>query len=468
MIKIVGVRFRNAGKVYYFDPKEFSLSVGDHVIVETSKGPEFGVITTGSKMVADDQVSQPLREVVRIATREDEEQLAEIRGREKEALKICRDKVHVHELDMKVVDAEYAFDGSKILFYFTADGRVDFRDLVKDLAGVFHMRIELRQIGVRDETRMLGGIGTCGRELCCATYLREFQPVSIKMAKEQNLSLNPAKISGACGRLMCCLKNEEDTYEFLNAKMPKMGAEAVCADGRSGKVVELDVLRQRVRVLFEEGETKELQYFPVEELTFYPRKKKDPSAQGQNPEKGRSKKNDHAGAKEDGAPAKERSAEAGNNRESAEDPSQGAESAEHSGTRKKSRRKKHRPEGAQEGSKEYNARREGSKEHDPARDGEKERGGARKSGSREQGRGGASAESRERGAQEQGRGGAPAGSRENSAQEQGKDGAPKKHRRRRNHKNASDQKDGGTKQTGGQAGRSHEMRIYADSGSNSD
>ena len=290
MIKIVGVRFRNAGKVYYFDPKEFALRIGDHVIVETSKGPEYGVITTGNKMVADDQVAQPLREVLRIATPEDEVQLAQIREKEKEALKVCREKAREHELDMKVVGAEYAFDGSKILFYFTADGRVDFRELVKDLAAVFHMRIELRQIGVRDETRMLGGIGTCGRELCCATYLREFQPVSIKMAKEQNLSLNPAKISGSCGRLMCCLKNEEETYEFLNARMPKMGAEAVTEDHRSGKVVELDVLRQRVRVLFEEGDSKELEYYPVEQLTFQPRKKKDPSAQGQD--KARDKKSE--------------------------------------------------------------------------------------------------------------------------------------------------------------------------------
>ena len=290
MIKIVGVRFRNAGKVYYFDPKEFALRIGDHVIVETSKGPEYGVITTGNKMVADDQVAQPLREVLRIATPEDEVQLAQIREKEKEALKVCREKAREHELDMKVVGAEYAFDGSKILFYFTADGRVDFRELVKDLAAVFHMRIGLRQIGVRDETRMLGGIGTCGRELCCATYLREFQPVSIKMAKEQNLSLNPAKISGSCGRLMCCLKNEEETYEFLNARMPKMGAEAITEDHRSGKVVELDVLRQRVRVLFEEGDSKELEYYPVEQLTFQPRKKKDPSAQGQD--KARDKKSE--------------------------------------------------------------------------------------------------------------------------------------------------------------------------------
>ena len=280
MIRIVGVRFRSAGKVYYFDPNGLELKMGDHVIAETSKGLEYGIISTCMKMVDEELVQQPLRSLNRKATAEDEEKIDMLRGKEKEALRVCREKAREHKLDMKVVDAEYSFDESKVLFYFTADGRVDFRNLVKDLAGIFHVRIELRQIGVRDETRMLGGIGICGRELCCATFLRDFQPVSIKMAKEQNLSLNPTKISGTCGRLMCCLKNEEATYEYLNARMPKLGEEAVTADGQSGKVVELDVLRQRVRVLFEEGDTKELETFPVADLTFRPKKKKDPSAQG--------------------------------------------------------------------------------------------------------------------------------------------------------------------------------------------
>ena len=226
MIKIIGVRFRSAGKVYYFDPGDLEPVMGDHVIVETARGPEYGTVSGRVRNVADDMVTQPLREVIRIATEEDTQKVEENRAKEKEALNICREKVRKHNLDMKLVDAEYSFDGSKILFYFTADGRIDFRDLVKDLASVFRMRIELRQIGVRDETKMLGGMGICGRELCCATYLSDFAPVSIKMAKEQNLSLNPAKISGTCGRLMCCLKNEEDTYEYLNAKMPKMGEEA--------------------------------------------------------------------------------------------------------------------------------------------------------------------------------------------------------------------------------------------------
>ena len=280
MVKIIGVRFRSAGKVYYFDVKEFELHIGDHVIVETARGPEFGVVSMRARTVADDMVAQPLRSVIRVATKEDEEKRAELSAKEKEALKICREKIHKHNLEMKLVDAEYAFDENRILFYFTADGRIDFRDLVKDLASVFHTRIELRQIGVRDETRMLGGIGSCGRELCCATYLNDFAPVSIKMAKEQNLSLNPGKISGICGRLMCCLKNEEETYEFLNTRMPKLGAAAMTADGRTGKVIELNVLRQRVRVLFEEDDSKEIENFSVDELTFTPRKRREEGQQG--------------------------------------------------------------------------------------------------------------------------------------------------------------------------------------------
>lgn len=288
MVKIIGVRFRSAGKVYYFDVKEFELHIGDHVIVETARGPEFGVVSMRARTVADDMVAQPLRSVIRVATKEDEEKRAELSAKEKEALKICREKIHKHNLEMKLVDAEYAFDENRILFYFTADGRIDFRDLVKDLASVFHTRIELRQIGVRDETRMLGGIGSCGRELCCATYLNDFAPVSIKMAKEQNLSLNPGKISGICGRLMCCLKNEEETYEFLNTRMPKMGAAATTADGRTGKVIELNVLRQRVRVLFEEDDSKEIENFSVDELTFTPRKRREEGQQG-SPESGQRK-----------------------------------------------------------------------------------------------------------------------------------------------------------------------------------
>lgn len=275
MVDIIGVRFRSAGKVYYFALKDFELRIGDHVIVETARGPEYGVVATRARTVSDDMVAQPLRSVIRKATEDDEAKRVELAAREKEALRICREKIHKHNLEMKLVDAEYAFDENRVLFYFTADGRIDFRDLVKDLASVFHTRIELRQIGVRDETRMLGGLGICGRELCCATFLNDFAPVSIKMAKEQNLSLNPGKISGICGRLMCCLKNEEDTYEFLNQKMPKVGAAATTADGRTGKVIELNVLRQRVRVLFEENDSKEIENFSVDELTFTPRKRRE-------------------------------------------------------------------------------------------------------------------------------------------------------------------------------------------------
>ena len=320
MIRIVGVRFRSAGKVYYFDPKDLQVRMGDHVIAETSKGPEYGIISTCMKMVDEELVQQPLRSLVRLATEEDEQRIDMLRVREKEALRVCREKVREHELEMKMVDAEYSFDGSKVLFYFTADGRVDFRSLVKDLASVFHVRIELRQIGVRDETRMLGGIGICGRELCCATYLRDFQPVSIKMAKEQNLSLNPTKISGTCGRLMCCLKNEEATYEYLNARMPKLGEEAITADGQSGKVIELDVLRQRVRVLFEDEDTKEIEVFPVDALTFRPKKKKDPSQQGKKArsEKGSAAEKDGAG-KQENAPRADRQGRA----ERAEKPEKG-------------------------------------------------------------------------------------------------------------------------------------------------
>ena len=429
MIKIVGVRFRNAGKVYYFGPKEFTLRVGDHVIVETSKGPEYGVITTGCKMVADDQVAQPLRDVLRLATQEDEAQMSQIRIKEKEALKVCREKAREHELDMKVGGAEYAFDGSKILFYFTADGRVDFRELVKDLAAVFHMRIELRQIGVRDETRMLGGIGTCGRELCCATYLREFQPVSIKMAKEQNLSLNPAKISGACGRLMCCLKNEEETYEFLNAKMPKMGAEAVAADGRTGKVVELDVLRQRVRVLFEEGDTKELEYFSVEDVTFQPRKKKDPSAQGQ--EKNKNKK-DEKKADQTSKPAKSAGSQK-SVKENARDNAQ-EENTSSGENKKRPRRRKHKAEGQT-----------GAELSVDRQAGQTAENGGRNAGKN-------SDRTADRNESKDGEGAA-----EKSGDKNGDKAAAKKHRRHRSRRQTSD----APKHTS-------EMRIYADRGTQSD
>lgn len=268
MTKVVGVRFRTAGKIYYFDPLEFPIKRGDHVIVETARGVEYGTALCDPKEVEDDQVIQPLKPVLRIASQRDDEQEANNKLKEKEAFKICLEKIHKHELEMKLIDAEYTFDNNKVLFYFTADGRIDFRELVKDLASVFKTRIELRQIGVRDETKIVGGIGICGRALCCHTYLSDFIPVSIKMAKEQNLSLNPTKISGVCGRLMCCLKNEEDTYEELNRKMPNVGDFVTTPEGLKGEVSSVNILRQLVKVLVEENDEKELKEYNVDELTF--------------------------------------------------------------------------------------------------------------------------------------------------------------------------------------------------------
>ena len=288
MIKIVGVRFRNAGKVYYFDPKGYKIDAGDHVIVETARGVEYGTVIGGIREVPDDKVIQPLKAVIRVATQEDDARAQKNRAREKEAMRICSEKIRKHGLDMKLIDAEYTFDNNKVLFYFTADGRIDFRELVKDLAAVFKMRIELRQIGVRDETKILGGIGICGRVLCCNSFLSEFAPVSIKMAKEQNLSLNPTKISGVCGRLMCCLKNEEDTYEYLNSKLPNIGdTVTVTAEGDlKGEVQSVNVLRQKVRVLVDVGDEKELREYEVNELKFRPRRRREKGGKGDRPEKG--------------------------------------------------------------------------------------------------------------------------------------------------------------------------------------
>ena len=275
MIKVIGVRFRTAGKVYFFDPVDYDIKKGDNVIVETARGVEFGTVVGDPKEVEDDKVIQPLKPVLRIATQKDVEQEAANKEKEKEAFKICLEKIRKHELAMKLIDAEYTFDNNKVLFYFTADGRIDFRELVKDLASVFKTRIELRQIGVRDETKILGGIGICGRPLCCHTHLSEFIPVSIKMAKEQNLSLNPTKISGVCGRLMCCLKHEEETYEELNKRLPNVGDQVTTKDGQRGEVASINILRQLVKVIVENGDEKEIQEFPVEELRFKKKFKKE-------------------------------------------------------------------------------------------------------------------------------------------------------------------------------------------------
>ncbi len=272
MIKVIGIRFRNSGKVYYFDPQEMPLRNGQKAIVETSRGLECGSVVLSPRLIAEEHVVQPLRPILRLATEEDLEQERENRKREEEAYRICHQKITEHGLEMKLIKCEYTFDRKKILFYFTAEGRVDFRDLVKDLASIFKTRIELRQIGVRDETKILGGIGICGRPLCCSTFLSDFSSVSIKMAKEQNLSLNPTKISGACGRLMCCLKNEQETYEYLNKNLPGVGdiveisGERDGDEPRTGEVQTVNVLRQSARVLVEIGEDKEIEEVPADRL----------------------------------------------------------------------------------------------------------------------------------------------------------------------------------------------------------
>ncbi len=268
MIKVIGVRFRTAGKIYYFDPGKLDVKRNDHVIVETARGIEYCTVVGEPREVEEDKVVQPLKAVLRVATQKDDEQEAANKKKEKEAYQICLEKIRKHNLQMKLIDAEYTFDNNKVLFYFTADGRIDFRELVKDLASVFKTRIELRQIGVRDETKILGGIGICGRPLCCHTHLSEFAPVSIKMAKEQNLSLNPTKISGVCGRLMCCLKNEEETYEELNRKLPNVGDFVTTEDGLKGEVHSVNVLRQLVKVVVDVGDEKEIQEYKVEQIRF--------------------------------------------------------------------------------------------------------------------------------------------------------------------------------------------------------
>lgn len=285
MIRVIGVRFRTAGKIYYFDPLQFQVKRGDHVIVETARGVEYGTVVGEPREVEDSRVIQPLKPVLRIATERDDEQEAGNKLKEKDAFRICQEKIEKHGLEMKLIDAEYTFDNNKVLFYFTADGRIDFRELVKDLASVFKTRIELRQIGVRDETKILGGIGICGRVLCCHSHLSEFIPVSIKMAKEQNLSLNPTKISGVCGRLMCCLKHEEETYEDLNRRLPNVGDYVTTDDGLKGEVSSVNVLRQLVKVIVDVNDEKEIREYRVDQLRF---KRKH----------GRGRKNDAADEKE--------------------------------------------------------------------------------------------------------------------------------------------------------------------------
>lgn len=275
MKEIIGVRFRPNGKIYYFDPQNFEVEAGSFVIVETARGVEYGKVVLGRREVEEGKITASLKPIIRIATEDDTRRYEDNKKKSKRAFGICLEKIAKHKLDMKLIEAEYTFDNNKVLFYFTADRRIDFRELVKDLASVFKTRIELRQIGVRDETKMVGGIGICGRELCCNKHLSEFVPVSIKMAKEQNLSLNPTKISGVCGRLMCCLKNEQETYEYLNSRMPNVGDIVVSRDGTRGEVKSLNVLRQYVKVLVENGDEKEMREFAVDDLKFTPGRRKD-------------------------------------------------------------------------------------------------------------------------------------------------------------------------------------------------
>lgn len=276
MTNVIGVRFRRAGKIYFFDPAGYEINQGDNVIVETARGVEYGHVVIGPRDVEENKIIQPLKPVIRTATPEDDEIEARNKVKEKEAFQICLEKIKKHELEMKLIDSEYTFDNNKVLFYFTADGRIDFRELVKDLASVFKTRIELRQIGVRDETKVVGGIGICGRPLCCHTHLSEFAPVSIKMAKEQNLSLNPTKISGVCGRLMCCLKHEEEAYEDLNSKLPNVGDVVTTNDGLRGEVQSVTVLKQLVKVIVTlENDEKEVREYKTSALKFTARKRKE-------------------------------------------------------------------------------------------------------------------------------------------------------------------------------------------------
>ena len=274
MVNVAGIRFRQAGKIYHFNLGGLVLKRGDKVIVETSRGVEFGTVVTEVTEADENSFAQPLKKVIRQATKEDIEKDALNRVREKDAITVCKEKIRKHGLEMKLIDCEYTFDNSKMLFYFTAEGRIDFRELVKDLAAAFHTRIELRQVGVRDETKILGGIGSCGRPLCCHTYLSEFAPVSIKMAKEQNLSLNTSKISGVCGRLMCCLKNEEAVYEELNRTLPGNGDLVATPDNLRGVVQSVNILRQLVKVVVDlPNDEKEIREYPASELKLKARKR---------------------------------------------------------------------------------------------------------------------------------------------------------------------------------------------------
>ncbi|SFC80291.1 PSP1 domain-containing protein [Clostridium uliginosum] len=265
MIKVIGVRFKKAGKIYYFDPVDFAVKKEDYVIVETARGIEFGECVIGIKEIKDEDIVSPLKVVIRIADEKDIQKHKENKSKEQDALDICLSKIQEHNLKMKLIDVEYTFDNHKVIFYFTADGRVDFRELVKDLATIFKTRIELRQIGVRDEAKMIGGLGPCGRSMCCSTFLGDFASVSIKMAKEQNLSLNPTKISGICGRLMCCLNYEQSTYENIRKRLPKVGSIVKTIDG-TGEVIGNLTVKESVKVKLKRGDEEVVDLYKIEDI----------------------------------------------------------------------------------------------------------------------------------------------------------------------------------------------------------
>ena len=284
MANIIGVRFKKPGKIYFFDPDGIEIEQGKHVIVETAMGKEYGEVAIANRIIPDDKLVKPLKKIIRVATNKDRKQHEENKEKEKEALKICEKKVKEHGLDMKLTDVEYKFDRSKLLFFFKADGRIDFRDLVKDLASIFKTRIELRQIGVRDEVRSLGGNGMCGRELCCCSFLGNFEAVSIKMAKEQNISLNPAKISGNCGRLMCCLKYEQEVYEEKLKRLPKVGAIVKTEDGE-GEVCGVETLKEIIKVKFHDGEDTFFKKYNSKDIKIIKNvEKDDDKIEAENPE----------------------------------------------------------------------------------------------------------------------------------------------------------------------------------------
>lgn len=274
MIKVIGVRFKQAGKIYYFSPAEFEIKKGDYVIVETARGIEFGECVIGIKEIQEDEIVSPLKNVIRIADEKDINRHKENKEKENEALDICLNKIIEHKLDMKLIDVEYTFDNHKVIFYFTADGRIDFRELVKDLATIFKTRIELRQIGVRDEAKMVGGLGPCGRPMCCSTFLGDFASVSIKMAKEQNLSLNPTKISGICGRLMCCLNYEQSTYEDIRKRLPKVGS-IVKTEYGTGEVLDNSIVKETVKVKVKRGDEEVVENFKITDVELISGKYED-------------------------------------------------------------------------------------------------------------------------------------------------------------------------------------------------